>query len=278
MKDLQAKKQSIEDNIEDNGAAEKEATKARKIGFSGQPPPQCNGLPFSSYLDPERNNYGLYELNIGETGSSTQEDNLSAKAERVTIPENLGNGGGVGSSCSHHQLSPVQSSPEGPETAPTMPNSTSSHSIGQDVNQNITERTDGANSNASFKKRGSITFVITDHSDPSSQERKNSDSDHSECSCTAVDIKCPYHRKPSICESIPEEKAASITGITDGARLSQGSIQSGGILRLPPPSIRKSGRSMSECSDQIDYSLTPDGMSNYTNFPVFLIVANYFLN
>ena len=261
MKDLQAKKQSIEeDNSEDNGVAEKEATKARRIGFSGQPPPQCNGLPFSSYLDQERNNSGSYELNIGETASNTQEDNLSANAERVTVPENLGSGGGgvvVGRSSSHHQLSPVQSSPEGSETTTAMPNSTSNHSIGQDVNQNITERTDGANSNASFKKRGSITFVITDHSDPSSQERKNSDSDHSECSCTAVELKCPYHRKPSICESIPEEKA-SITGITDSQRLSQGSIQS--ILRLPAPSIRKSGRSMSECSDQIDYSLTPDGM------------------
>ena len=98
LKDLQAKKQSIEeDNNEDNGTADKEATKTRKIGFSGQPPPQCNGLPFSSYLDSERNNSGSYELNIGETAGNTQEDSSSANAERVTVPENLssvGDGGG----------------------------------------------------------------------------------------------------------------------------------------------------------------------------------------
>ena len=259
LKDLQAKKQSIEEDSNEDNGGDKEATKGRKIGFSSQPPSQCNGLPFSSYLDSERSNPGSFDLPMGDNACKTQEDNT----ERVTVPESYGGmgGGGVGlgGSVSHHQLSPVQSSPEGAETT-TMPNSTSNLSIGQDVNQNITA--DGAN-NASFKKRGSITFVITDHSDPN-QERKNSDSEHSECSSTAADFKCPYHRKPSICESIPEEKA-SLTGFTDtNARLSQGSIQSGSILRLPPPSNRKSGRSMSECSDYHDYSLTPDGRLNYT--------------
>ena len=178
---------------------------------------------------------------MDDTSSNTQEDSLSTN---VAVSEPLGS--------TSHPLSPA--GPTSADSAAKMPNSTSNHSIGQDVNQNITqsERTDGAN--ASFKKRGSITFVITDHSDPCNQPRKNSDSDHSESSSNN-DLKCPHHRKTSVCESIPEEKP----GVTDSARLSQGSIVSGGILRLPPPSNRKSGRSMSECSDYHDYSLTSDG-------------------
>ena len=145
----------------------KRQLRVEKLGSVVSRLPQCNGLPFSSYLDSERSNPGSFDLPMGDNACKIQEDNT----ERVTVPESYGGmgGGGVGlgGSVSHHQLSPVQSSPEGAETT-TMPNSTSNLSIGQDVNQNITA--DGAN-NASFKKRGSITFVITDHSDPN-QERK----------------------------------------------------------------------------------------------------------
>ncbi len=254
LKDLQSKKQSIEeDNNEENGS-ERETT-SRKLGFSGPlpmspgPSPQCNGLPFSSYLDAS----GSFEINMGDTSGNELDDHLSASADRPVVPDSPSNG----------LLTP---GPAHTEESDRMPNSSSCQSMAQDVNQNLTQmdRLEAGSGNVPHKRRGSITFVITDHSDqPTSEHCSRLDSEVFDSNNTELkpgDTFPPNRmhstRKPSVCESIPEENSKLAGNTADTARLSQGSIHG---LRLPPPSIRKSGRSMSECSDYQDYSLTSDG-------------------
>ncbi len=267
LKELQSKKQSIEEDSHEESGSDRDLARARRLAYSGQlplpeaPPPQCNGLPFSSYLDPS----GSFELSMGDPPLGTTHDEhlspdrtLQAAADAVFQ--------------SHPTLAVAASL----EEADGMPNANSNHSIGQqDPNQNLA-LPDGA-SNLTYKRRGSITFVITDHSDQaehkvSSPESKESDQTHSANGDLKDTIpKCAYHsRKSSVCESIPEEKTEPPPAAPDRSRSSQGSIHG---LRLPPPSIRKSGRSMSECSDYQDYSLTPDGKSRAPSFPTHVTPA-----
>lgn len=226
--------------------------KTRKFGTCTHPGeiPSCNGgLPFSSYIDPSKAS-GSVDL-IASGGGSL--DIVSASQQDL-CPEDP-----------HHRLSLTSSISQTSEQVHPSDRSVSVSSIGQDVNQNLTppdlDKQSGDN-----RRRGSITFVITDHSDDKDDGCAFEPSPSAPAEIeTKVETmpKSAFVRKQSTCESIPEEPWTQLEDVNNKMQQQQSTnlaqATSTGILRLPNPSIRKSGRSMSECSD---YSLTSDGKQN----------------
>ncbi len=290
LRELQNKaKQSIEEDSHEDSNSDREHAqqpahvqqgqqKARKLGtcYSLGETPTCNGLPFTSYVDPSKSLDSAEISTAGERGTTHDTTVLDMTGnDRVSLDDRvISPRVSVSSAVSQPDAAdglthPDQSS--GPNST-NPPNPEAPH-VAQDVNQNITqsERTpDKLDKPPEGKRKGSITFVITDHSQEDDDDAFTPKSAATTTTPTlkrtpAVDYssipKSAFSRKTSACESIPEENGRDLgTG---------GPVQTqlhGSNLQLPPPTIRKSGRSMSECSD---YSMSSDGKGFFYFFNIF---------